>query len=224
MGISSLAPPTSQHTSSDEHHTSGNISTSALSQRLLNSPEEVTFPQKPMNSVDQKTSPLAKRIDTIVHEKEKSKTPCASDEPALATKKLLLCDLFAVPNFKDIPFDKTGELLLEREQEEWKDKLCYGETDSPNIPYTPSADTADYFKLAQSLLNRFLQKHPFLNRERCLPTLRFTALRIAIKYLDEHSTNLEDFDGWVPKEVPFKKLNQMESTFLEALDWTIELL
>lgn len=127
--------------------------------------------------------------------------------------------LFTFISSLDIPLDNSSIPLLVEKQKKWSREL---KTKS-GVTYQPSINNEDYFTLAKSLYDRFLEKHPEMKIALCLPGLRFTALMIAIKYSDDFPLWCSCFLDWFPKgHIYLERLKWMEREFLIAIDWIIE--
>lgn len=83
------------------------------------------------------------------------------------------------------------------------------------------ASIASYEAIVDLYVKRFLDKHPQLNDASFLPSLRMTALGIAIKAACDDEIYNSDFKDYLPPNISLSVHNAMELEFLKGLDWNL---
>ncbi len=79
-----------------------------------------------------------------------------------------------------------------------------------------------YIELAKSLCERFLEKCPSMNSRQYTPSLHYTALLIAMKFLRNQTLQNADFLKMFPQaSLTLERLNKMEIAFLNTIEWNI---
>lgn len=82
-----------------------------------------------------------------------------------------------------------------------------------------AASKAVYSAIVDLYVQRFLQKHPELDQEDYLSSLRMTALRIAIKCSLDEAICYEDLKGFIFPYMEIQEYYKMEIEFLKGIDW-----
>lgn len=79
-----------------------------------------------------------------------------------------------------------------------------------------------YIELAKSLCERFLEKYPKMNTQQYAPSLHYTALLIAMKFLGNQSLQNKDFlNMFYQPSLTLERFNKMEIAFLNTIGWSI---
>jgi hypothetical protein len=139
-----------------------------------------------------------------------------SKKTAAFKARVCLSTLFSSRSFAKVPFNYSSMAAYL-----YKNRRGLGA--SFEFAFECFYDNEGCFLLAHSLLDRFLEKHPFMKSENYLPALRYTALVIAVKYFEDHCVFNSDLLEVLPQDdLTFEKLNKMEAVFLKELDWVVE--
>lgn len=168
--------------------------------------------------------------DDMRSKEEETESMQLDEEEREIQKSNTLCDIFNEPisyeQFRDniLNFKKRGKLFysnysletyLQLKERDLNAIFSY----SDNTERELNANIATYDAIVNLYVSRFLERNPQLNDDKYLPSLRVTALGIAIKISwDEGVWNI-DFKSFISPYMGAEKHREMESKFLKGIDW-----